>query len=785
MSDISNIKKHSFQPGARSIIQMGEELIGHPTSAINELVKNGYDADATEIKVFIHIKENIKDSFLIIMDNGIGMSENILFGEWLQPSVSSKRKKTHSRVFNRKFLGNKGIGRLAAMALGERLNVISRTANCNLYNWISLNSSQFQEEVLLDKIEFPGDTIKDFIDLFVENNYLSLKEAQKNDELIDFLNSDLCGSFNEGTLIIIENLDQSLQTLMLDEFIKNENKLKFEDTSIMKSLGVLITPLAMSNLIQKELTSKGIISNQIAIANEKSIFKLNFGTNLLNQSSNIGFELHEVVPIRILSGFSYRVIGQVDSNGFLKAQLHFNRLTEDTFDRNIEIDVSDFNKVDTSKKEELELSELSENDRYKEVGAFIFDIRIYDREKDAIDKLNVLLKSKTSETKETLFNFLGLRISKNGFGVKPYGDIDGVQDWLGLGQKRVQDPGKNIGPNLVLGYVYLFSPQNDGLKEKTNREGFYENKAFNQLKGMLLRTMQEIGQIRYNYRLKHNLGRPISNFNIRPQSEEYLKFINDNVSNNTLVVNRTKDFIRETDTALDNAEFRLTLSERLASLGSSLELLYHELAQPITILGGAEMEIFEEIDKIQPIIVKKKIESQLNYISDAVSTLDELKNSLEPAIGKSISRKFKPLTSFSKVIRLYNKDITDYKIQIDIDNNLRDYYITDIEYALWISFLNIINNAIFWLKTSKEADKRILFSMEGEALIISNTGPKIEEEIIDIIFEYGVSTKPGKNKSGLGLTYTKSILDKNNWSIFVENRDYGPAFKILKNKKDE
>ena len=187
----------------------------------------------------------------------------------------------------------------------------------------------------------------------------------------------------------------------------------------------------------------------------------------------------------------------------------------------------------------------------------------------------------------------------------------------------------------------------------------------------------------------------------------------------------------------------------------------------------------------KPYTITQKIQIQLNYIADAVSTLDELKNSLEPAIGKSISRKFKPLISFSKVIRLYNKDISDYKIQIDIDDSLREYYITDIEYALWISFLNIINNAIFWLKTSEEPNKKIIFSMESDALVISNTGPKIEEDIIDIIFEYGISTKPGKNKSGLGLTYTKSILEKNNWSISVENRNYGPAFKILKNKNNE
>lgn len=760
---------------------MGEELIGHPTSAINELVKNGYDADATDINVYINTEEQLPKSFVLIKDNGIGMSEEILFGEWLQPSVSSKRKKSHSDIFDRKFLGNKGIGRLAAMALGKRLTVISKTAKCESYNWLSLDSNQFQEEVLLNKIKFPGDKIIDFLDLFIDEEYLKLRKQKRNESLITLINSDFCVNFIEGTLIIIENIDSSLQNLMIDEFNKNENELKFEDTSIMKSLGVLITPLTMSELIQTELVEKNIISSKTAIANENSTFQLNFGTNLIKTNSE-KFELHKVTPLKILKGFSYRAIGKVNSTGKLNGFLYFNRLENDTFSKDLNFDISDFNKVQSKTKEENETLELSEIDRNKDVGEFIFDIRIYDREKDAIEKLGALLNEKNAETKNILNKLLGIRISKNGFGVKPYGDIDGVQDWLGLGQKRVQDPGKNIGPNLVLGYVYLFSPQNDGLKEKTNREGFYENKAFNQLKGMLLRAMQEIGQFRYNYRLNKNLGRPTAKFNIRPESEEYLRFINNNVKNLN-VLNRTKDFIHETNSALDNAEFRLTLAERLASLGSSLELLYHELAQPITILGASEMEIFDQNEKINQIEIKSKISEELDYISDAVSTLDELKDSLEPAIGKSVSRKFKPVISFSKVIRLYKKDISDFGIGIDIDPALQNYQIIDNEYALWISFLNIINNAIFWLKTSEESNRTILFNLEKENLVISNTGPLIPEDIIDIIFEYGVSNKPGKNKSGLGLTYTKSILQKNKWDITVENRKYGPAFIIYKLKK--
>ena len=108
-------QKYKFEPGAMSIIQMGEELIGHPSTAINELVKNGYDADADKCWVYTQYDKDVNRNFLIIKDNGLGMEANTLFGNWLKPSISSKRdedrEKRRSEIYERKFLGSKGIGR--------------------------------------------------------------------------------------------------------------------------------------------------------------------------------------------------------------------------------------------------------------------------------------------------------------------------------------------------------------------------------------------------------------------------------------------------------------------------------------------------------------------------------------------------------------------------------------------------------------------------------------------------------------------------------------------------
>ncbi len=52
------------------------------------------------------------------------------------------------------------------------------------------------------------------------------------------------------------------------------------------------------------------------------------------------------------------------------------------------------------------------------------------------------------------------------------------------------------------------------------------------------------------------------------------------------------------------------------------------------------------------------------------------------------------------------------------------------------------------------------------------------------IFEYGVTTRQEKNATGLGLSYTQSILSKNDWDITAENLEKGPIF-IIKKQEDE
>ena len=760
-----------FQPGAMSIIQMGEELIGHPSTAVNELVKNGYDADADKCWVYTHYHKIPENTFTIIKDNGLGMTGKTLFGDWLRPSVSSKRdedrQKRRSKIYERRYLGSKGIGRLAAMALGRYLTVITKTSNDDNYYWLQIDREQFRVENLLNNVKFPGGEIDDYNKLFSDEEYLNENNVSLNPELITLLKKDPFGEFKEGTLIIVQELDSSVSAIIESEFHTKD----LDETAIFKSLTDLITPLKLNSRIQRELVELDIIEKELKIDNGESTFDLYYGMNLVSN------EFHLVEPSPIIELYDYRVFGKVDTSGEVIGRYICKRFDFDERDEDFHLEAKFVLESDEDQQRKIEeLNDLNTESEGSSVGEFYFDFRIYDLDQDSKDKMVRLLKATgRREANNVLKKYLGIKVSKNGFAVKPYGEEE--YDWLGLGAKRVQQHIVSIGPNQVIGNTFLYSPQNDLLNEKTNREGFFENKSFINFKRILGGILSETGRIRARYRAHHNLGRRTRSRHDRPDTEKFIQYILE--SGNEDLVDKTRAFISETNTAFENMEESLSFSQRLASLGTGLELVYHELAQPITSLGASKKSIEINAKKIADDTLRETVLDRVNNLGNSVTMLNDLKESLKPAIGKSVAKAFRPIDTFKKVCHLFENSFRDSEIELVITDNLENVEIHSFEYAFWVSFLNIINNAVYWLQS---ADQRKVITFEYDdqttSFIISNTGPKIPEEDIEIIFDYGITGKKEKSATGLGLAFTRNLLSNRGWAIYADNRDYGPVFTI-------
>jgi methylase of polypeptide subunit release factors len=100
--------------------ELGELLVGRDSTALIELLKNAYDADATSVVVYGESLSHIGQGYITITDNGIGMSRPEFEKGFL--TIASRTKDDHSRrskVFERRYTGQKGVGRLAAHKLAR------------------------------------------------------------------------------------------------------------------------------------------------------------------------------------------------------------------------------------------------------------------------------------------------------------------------------------------------------------------------------------------------------------------------------------------------------------------------------------------------------------------------------------------------------------------------------------------------------------------------------------------------------------------------------------------
>ena len=106
--------------------ELGRLLVGRESTALSELIKNAYDADASNVRVYGHKLDDPQNGFIRVTDNGIGISRGEFTNGFLR--IASRSRQTLSRrsaLFNRRYTGAKGIGRLAAHKLASKLRVQS------------------------------------------------------------------------------------------------------------------------------------------------------------------------------------------------------------------------------------------------------------------------------------------------------------------------------------------------------------------------------------------------------------------------------------------------------------------------------------------------------------------------------------------------------------------------------------------------------------------------------------------------------------------------------------
>ena len=107
---------------------LGKGLYSNAWTAIAELVANGFDARATNVKIYINAI-NKKHSVIEIFDNGYGMGYEDLSEKYVLIGKDKRDDNTLDEKTKNELMGRKGIGKLAALYLSNRYYLISKTKN--------------------------------------------------------------------------------------------------------------------------------------------------------------------------------------------------------------------------------------------------------------------------------------------------------------------------------------------------------------------------------------------------------------------------------------------------------------------------------------------------------------------------------------------------------------------------------------------------------------------------------------------------------------------------------
>ena len=153
------IKKVGFTVDAGLIQRLGYELVGRAETAVSELIKNSYDADATVVDVDF-IDSNEIGGKLFISDNGAGMSESQLINGFMRISSTDKVHNPTSARLHRTKAGKKGIGRFAAQRLGEKLVIVTQTKESKSAIRIEIDWNEYSIDRDLTSITFPIETVQ-------------------------------------------------------------------------------------------------------------------------------------------------------------------------------------------------------------------------------------------------------------------------------------------------------------------------------------------------------------------------------------------------------------------------------------------------------------------------------------------------------------------------------------------------------------------------------------------------------------------------------------------------
>jgi len=855
----NNANRIPFKVSARTARLIGRENIANSKGAIIELVKNGYDADSKVCIVYFDnkystllneidethfnelinkgieesliseiyefqeedelysIKNDVDDnkksqfktliskfSTLYIIDSGEGMTQNIIRDHWMTIGTDNKSKNIFTKS-GRVKAGAKGIGRFALDRLGGKCEMVTifnpdpdihdtdtdiegKPTDNNGYNW-QVNWEDFEgdyktiDTVGAILIGLDTDNLKGEILKVIPEEYLSTIDAE----------------FKFGTILKINDLRDNWEDYFVDQ--------------VYSDLEVLVPP------------------------KESGGFEIYVFSSLLPKKYG------EVLG-SICDDFDYKLVATADENQNVKITVYRNEY-------NIELIPNGFFQREAMQKENYKKSdfikgywtktttfsnllkgfkEIDEDNIFDNIGLFDFTFYFLKRQTNSSDAKRFFNRNFISHNRKDWLNkFGGIKLFRDNFRVRPYGEVKNVAfDWLGLGNRKSTSPagiakkegGYKVEPENVAGAISISRLTNVNFEDKSSREGLQENKTFKIFtlliaeiisefekdRSYIAREMDEYDDFLYGPERDREKAEKLKNEIIaksRAKKESRENNSNENNSQEEPQTDSDKEKeilaseLERQEEEIEKLKDEQKILRGLASSGIVLASFSHDLSKLNDVLDS-------RTEKLKNLMLEKISESDYLKTRDSKNPFKQierikkqdlkLQNWLNFSLGATRKDKRKRKQLFLKPYFLNLKNdwetvFSDRGIKMDI-NEIEELDMRVFEIDIDSIFNNLLVNSIDAFIISKEERSRLIkikISSSTKEIILDyyDNGPGLSKDISEpeVIFEPLYTTRRNlhtgeEEGTGLGMWLIKSIVEENDGKTRLLYPEIGFGLRI-------
>ena len=762
----------SFTFEARTLLELGKELISSDDVALYELIKNSIDAGSPKVDVEITSRLNLSDAreairrlretkversdirdFLasrfifedektseliealeesggraefadtlkehyrslnemVVEDTGEGMTLKDLHDIYLRIGTRSRRKLNDKGAT---MLGDKGIGRLSAMRLGELLDVKTSTEGGLHWNRLSIDWSEFSHSE----------------DKRVEEIPIKPRRGEKKSD-----------AGEQGTRIVIGDLNADWTKLRFDEVLGGRVA-RFIDPFEEGLANRIIRARHNGKRVLVPSIPKKLLAKAHAVCRAELSF----------EERDDGEGLDPVITGLIQYG---RDSTTIDARG---AELR--AVTMDVKKRRAKRGHAQFEETPISRS------------AIEKLGKFTTEIYWYNRR--IVEPIKELTDSQR-ETRDLIRKWAGgPMLYRHGYRVLPYGDPD--DDWLSLDKKAFGESGFKLNRQQVIGRVSIETPHRH-LSEQTNREGLVQSEvsdALTRLMGWIvhvefrkfINSVDAREQLQKRKDKLKNVGIVRASKALEEAVERFTDEVDDDYDELTQdILNRTNRLRKEAFNVIRRIEEfeEQTVSERekfvyLAGIGLMTEFIFHELDRAVT----STMKTLSGKRSSQNL---ESLREQLKTLQKRISAFDEFTG--EKRQSKS---SFDLRELLDELLENHREEFDRHGIALEIVLPPSAYRIKAVRGMVIQILENLIVNSAYWLKTQREYEEgfepklRVELDADADQVRITDNGPGVAVGRKERIFEPFVTSKPADMGKGLGLYIAEDMAKHHKWTL--------------------